>query len=194
MLLGKDDAGSAISAPIKALLMGIAITANVLATIVGVILNVINSIVILNVDATGCAFGPTPKSFMTTSKMTVANSKQSTTAPIPEPIDTLITEAERGYEKAKGEIKKAQVLAMASAGASSIAGGGVFDPGSFPSLPKLDGTAIRQAISLLLATIFEAEALPRYEKLTPTNIRFLTFLITGFEPAAQKTFGIPGFP
>lgn len=194
MLLGKDDAGSAISAPIKALLMGIAITANVLATIVGVILNVINSIVILNVDAAGCAFGPTPKSFMTTSKMKVANSKQSTTAPIPEPVDKLITEAERGYEKAKGEVKKAQVLAMASAGASSIADGGEFNPGIFPSLPKLDGTAIRQAISLLLATIFEAEALPRYEKLSPTNIRFLTFLITGFEPAAQKTFGIPGFP
>lgn len=194
LLTGKDDAGSPATIPLKSFLMGVAVVANVIATIIGILLNIINSIVILNVDGAGCAFGPTPKSLMSTCKMTVANSKQSTTCSIPEPVDLAITEAENQYEVAKGETKKAQVLAMASAGAASIAGGGVFNPGQFPSLPKMDGTAIRQAIKLILMTLVDAEALPRYEKLTPINIRFLVFLITGFEPAAKNAFGLPGFP
>lgn len=194
LLTGKDDAGSSATAPLKAFLIGVATTANVIANIIGMLLNIINSIVILNVDASGCAFGPTPKSLMMNSKMTVANTKQSTTCSIPEPIDIAITEAEAQYEVVKGETKKAQILAMASAGATSVANGGVFNPGQFPALPKMDGTAIRQAIKIILMSLIDAEALPRYEKLTPINVRFLMFLITGFEPAAKKTFGLPGFP
>ena len=194
LLSGKDDAGSPTTTPIKMFLMGVAVTANVIATIIGIVLNIINAVVILNVDASGCAFGPTPKSLMMTSKMTVANAKGSTTCPTPEPIDKLITEAENAQKKTNGELKKAHILAMSAESASNIANGGQFSVGNFPSLPKIDGTAIRQSIRLLLATLIDAEALPRYEKLTPTNIRFLTFLITGFEPSAKKTFGLPGFP
>ena len=194
LLSGKDDSGSPVTIPIKTFLMTIAVIANVIAIIIGIVLNIINAIVILNVDASGCAFGPTPKSMMMTSKMTVANVKGSTTSPIPEPIDKLITEAENAQKKVNGELKKAQVLAMASASAASVANGGQFSVGDFPALPKLDGTAIRQAIKLLLMALIDAEALPRYEKLTPINIRFMVFLITGFEPAAKKTFGLPGFP
>lgn len=193
LLIGKDDAGSDVTTPLKSFLMGVAVVANTISMIIGVILNIINSVVILNVDAAGCAFGPTPKSFMATSKMTVANSKQSTTCSIPEPIDIAISEASNQYETAKGAIKQTQVLAMASNAASSVTGGS-FNPGTFPALPKMDGTAIKQAIKLLLMSLVDAEALPRYEKLSPTNIRFLVFLITGFEPAAKNTFGLPGFP
>jgi ElaB/YqjD/DUF883 family membrane-anchored ribosome-binding protein len=194
LLIGKDDAGSPATTQFKLFLMGVAAGAMVIAVIIDVILTLINSIVILNVDAGGCAFGPTPKSLMMTSKMVVANTKQSTTCSIPEPVDLAITEAEKQYETVKGETKKAQVLAMSSAGAASVASGGLFNPGNFPPLPKLDGDTIRQAIKLILMLLVDAEALPRYEKLTPINIRFLVFLITGFEPAAKKTFGMPGFP
>lgn len=194
LMYNKDDSGSPVTAGIKAFLMSMAVVANVIAMVMGVILNIINAIVILNVDASGCCFGPTPKSLMMTSKMTVTNVNGSTTAPIPQPVEKLIAEAENQIEKTNGEIKKANVLAMASNAAASVSNGGTFNPGSFPALPKFDGTAIRQAIKLLIMTLFDAEALPRYEKLTPINIRFMVFLITGFEPAAKKTFGFPGFP
>jgi ElaB/YqjD/DUF883 family membrane-anchored ribosome-binding protein len=194
LLIGKDDAGSPATTPIKAFLMGVAVVANVIATIVGILLNLIDTIVILNVDAAGCAFGPTPKSLMMVKKMNVLNAKQSTTASIPEPVDLAITETAKQYEVAKGEAKKSQVLAMSATATASVANGGQFNPGNFPSLPKVDGTAIKQAIKLLLMSLVDAEALPRYEKLTPINIRFLVFLITGFEPAAKKSFGMPGFP
>ena len=194
LMHNKDDSGSPVTTGIKSFLMTMAVVANVIAIIMGVILNIINSIFILNVDASGCCFGPTPKSLMMNSKMTVANVNGSTTAPIPQPIEKLISEVENQVEKANGEIKKANVLAMASNAATSVSGGGSFNPGSFPALPKFDGKAVRQAIALLLMTLVDAEALPRYEKLTPINIRFMVFLITGFEPAAKKTFGFPGFP
>ena len=194
LMYNKDDSGSPATAGIKAFLMSMAVVANVIATVMGVILNIINAIVILNVDASGCCFGPTPKSLMMNSKMTVANVNGSTTAPIPQPIEKLISEVENQVEKANGEIKKANVLAMASNAAASVSGGGSFNPGSFPALPKFDGKAVRQAIALLIMALVDAEALPRYEKLTPINIRFMVFLITGFEPAAKKTFGFPGFP
>ena len=194
LMHNKDDSGSPATTGIKSFLMTMAVVANVIAIVMGVILNIINSIVILNVDASGCCFGPTPKSLMMNSKMTVANVNGSTTAPIPQPIEKLISEAENQVEKANGEIKKANVLAMASNAAASVSGGGSFNPGSFPALPKFDGKAVRQAIALLIMTLVDAEALPRYEKLTPINIRFMVFLITGFEPAAKKTFGFPGFP
>jgi hypothetical protein len=47
---------------------------------------------------------------------------------------------------------------------------------------------------MLLQALTDAEAVPRYEKLSITNVRFLVFLVTGFEPAGKNTFGIPGFP
>ena len=47
---------------------------------------------------------------------------------------------------------------------------------------------------MLLQLVTDADALPRYEMLSASNIRFLTFLVTGFEPAGKMTFGIPGYP
>lgn len=194
MLKGKDDAGSAISLPLKQLILVVGVVANVISTIVGILLTFINAIVILNVDASGCAFGPTPKSLMMTSKMVVANTRMSTTNNIPEPIDQLIAQAETSIEQANGEIKKARVLTMSSNAASKVANGGQFSVEPFGQLPKFDASIIRDAIKIIMALLLDAEALPRYEKLSIINIRFLVFLITGFEPAAKKTFGFPGFP
>jgi hypothetical protein len=194
MLNGKDDAGSELSMPIKQFLFTVGTAVNVISSIISVLLTFINTFTILNIDAAGCAFGPTPKNLMMTSKMTIANTRSSTTNPIPEPIDIAISQAEAQIETANGQLKKTKVLAMASEASATVANGGNFDVSSFGSLPKFDGKTIRNAIKLLLQTLFDAEALPRYEKLSPTNIRFLVFLTTGFEPAAQKSFGILGYP
>ena len=194
MLNGKDDAGSELSIPIKQFLFTVGTAVNVVSSIVGVILTFINTFTILNIDAAGCAFGPTPKNLMMTSKMTIANTRSSTTNTIPEPLDIAISQAETQIEAANGQLKKTKVITMASEATATVAKGGEFGVGSFGSLPKFDGKTIRTAIKLLMQSLLDAEALPRYEKLSPTNIRFLVFLTTGFEPAAQKTFGIPGYP
>ena len=194
MLSGKEDAGSAVSTAIKTFLLGIAATATLISNVVSILVNFINNIFILNIDASGCVFGPTPKNLWQTSKMTIANENQSTTCPIPRWMDELITKAENKIIEANGKIKKAQVAAMSSAAAATVASGGAFSLGDFPELPKFDSSIIRTAVNALIMALFDAESLPRYEKLTPINIRFMVFLVTGFEPAAQKTFGIPGFP
>lgn len=194
MLNGKDDAGSELSIPIKQFLLTVGAVANVISTIVGILLTFINSFVILNVDGAGCAFGPTVKNVMMTAKMVIANSNSSTTNTIPEAVDIAITEAESQIALANNELKRAKLLTMASDATSKVANGEEFSPGSFGSLPKFDGATIREAIKIILQMVVDAEALPRYEKLTPINLRFLVFLTTGFEPAAKKTFGIPGFP
>ena len=82
---------------------------------------------------------------------------------------------------------------MGAAGASSASSGN-FDAGSFGSLPKFDPSIIRNAVTILMQMLVDADAVPRYEKLSISNIRFLVFLVTGFEPAGKRTFGIPGFP
>ena len=85
------------------------------------------------------------------------------------------------------------MLAMGAAGAAS-ATSGKFDPGSFGNLPKFDPSIIRTAVMMLFQMLVDADAVPRYEKLSVANIRFFVFLVTGFEPAGKNTFGMPGFP
>ena len=166
--------------------------ANSIISVIDSIVTAINSITIMNVNGAGMAFFPTPKS-ITKVDIKISNVNQSTTNCIPSGVDKAITEAENKIRKSNGELKKAKILAMGAAGAES-AQSGKFDPGTFGSLPKFDPSVIRTATMMLTQSIMDAEALPRYEKLSVSNIRFLTFLATGFEPAGKKSFGIPGFP
>ena len=165
---------------------------NSVLTIIDAIVTMINSTVILNVNGGCMTFFQTPKSIIK-ADMIIANSHQSTTNSIPDPINEMISEAENKIRTANGAIKKGRIIAMAAAGAASAVGGD-FEPGSFGNIPKFDPSIIREAIMMIIQLLTDAEALPRYEKLSITNIRFLTFLVTGFEPAGKRTFGIPGFP
>ena len=167
-------------------------TVSTIMSVIDAIVTAINSITIMNVNGAGMAFFPTPKSIMKVD-INITNSKQSTTNNIPEAIDQMITEAENKVRESNGAIKKSKVLAMGAAGAAS-APSGKFDPGSFGSLPKFDPSIIRTAVMMLFQMLMDADAVPRYEKLSVANIRFLVFLVTGFEPAGKNTFGIPGFP
>jgi hypothetical protein len=152
----------------------------------------INGLTIMNVNGSGMAFFLTPKSIVKTD-ISILNPNQATTNFIPPGIDETITQAEQTVRKANGATKLAKIASMGAAGQSS-AGSGEFNPGSFGSLPKFDTAAVRNAVNMILQAIVCAEAVPRYEKLSVSNIRFLTFLVTGFEPAGKKTFGIPGYP
>ena len=105
----------------------------------------------------------------------------------------MISKSENQIRESNGKIKQAKILSMGAAGASSASSGN-FDAGSFGNLPKFDPSIIRNAVTILMQMLVDADAVPRYEKLSISNIRFLAFLVTGFEPAGKRTFGIPGFP
>ena len=192
ILGGKGSAGDPINTTMATTMATAGITVSTIMSVIDAIVTSINNITIMNVNGAGMAFFPTPKSIMKVD-INITNSKQSTTNNIPEAIDQLITETENKVRESNGAIKKSKVLAMGAAGAAS-APSGKFDPGSFGNLPKFDPSIIRTAVMMLFQMLVDADAVPRYEKLSVSNTRFLVFLVTGFEPAGKNTFGIPGFP
>jgi len=192
ILYGKGSAKDPINATMSSTMASAAATANTILSVIDSIVTMINSVTIMNVNGAGMAFFPTPKS-ITKVDISIANSNQSTTNNIPDSVDQMISKAENKIRESNGKIKQAKILSMGAAGASSAQSGN-FDAGSFGSLPKFDPSIIRNAVTMLMQTLADADAIPRYEKLSVSNIRFLVFLATGFEPAGKRTFGIPGLP
>lgn len=193
MLSGK---GSALDPNISEQISNIqkaAQAVNTVSNVVSTILAMINSLTILNVNGAGMTFFPTPKS-ITKTDINIANANQSVTNFIPNAIDLAIEQAGQLFKKNRGIEKKAKVAAMGATAAASVADGGTFNPGNLGGLSKFDANAIKSAINTILQALVCAEATPRYENLKISYIRLLTFLVTGFEPAGKRTFGIPGYP
>ena len=192
ILCGKGSAKDPINATMSSTMVSVATTANAILSVIDSIVTMLNSVNIMNVNGAGMAFFPTPKS-ISKLNISIANSNQSTTNNIPDSVDHMISKSENQIRESNGKLKQAKILSMGASGASSAQSGN-FDAGSFGSLPKFDPSIIRNAVTMLIQMITDADAVPRYEKLSVSNIRFLMFLVTGFEPAGKRTFGIPGFP
>lgn len=190
-----DGKGSLLTVPIQGVLIALAEVAqvvNVIITALGVLLSLIDSITVINVKSASTALFLTPKSMMK-QDISIINANQSTTNNIPEPIDKLITATEESIKKANGEVKKTKIAACASAALSSASNGNV-EFQSVGDFEKFDPQKIRNLVKAIMLTLVDADAVPRYEKLSITNPRFMFYLITGFEPKAHASFGIPGFP
>ncbi len=192
LLCGKGSAKDPINATMSSTMTSAAAAANTILSVIDSIVTMINSVNIMNVNGAGMAFFPTPKS-ITKVDISISNSNQSTTNNIPDSVNQMISKSENQIRESNGKIKQAKILSMGAAGASSASSGN-FDAGSFGNLPKFDPSIIRNAVTILMQMLVDADAVPRYEKLSISNIRFLAFLVTGFEPAGKRTFGIPGFP
>lgn len=191
-LEGKGStATSALQTPLAAI-SSVATVANTILSALGTLLTFVENLFPLNVKSAGCAFFMTPKS-LSKVDINVLNTNSSTTNTIPEPIDKALSEAESSIDKIN-KIKKDSAVASAAASGSASAASGSFSFSEIPNLDKFDSESIMKAIRLILATVVDAEPLPRYEKLTPINPRFLVYLATGLEPAAKQCFGLPGFP
>ena len=192
LLCGKGSAKDPINATMSSTMTSAAAAANTILSVIDSIVTMINSVNIMNVNGAGMAFFPTPKS-ITKVDISISNSNQSTTNNIPDSVNQMISKSENQIRESNGKLKQAKILSMGASGASSAQSGN-FDAGSFGSLPKFDPSIIRNAVTILMQMLVDADAVPRYEKLSISNIRFLVFLVTGFEPAGKRTFGIPGFP
>lgn len=190
-----DGRGSMMTVPIQAPLAATATAASLADSIlskVEMILTLIGSINMISVDGAGTAFFATPKS-LTKTGIKIMNSNQSTTNNLPDAIRKLMTEVEESIKKSNGELKKSYIAAAAAEGAASAASGN-FEYSGIGNLEVFDPQKVKDLVNAILTTVVDADALPRYEKLSILNPRFMVYLATGLEPAAKKSFGIPGFP
>lgn len=144
----------------------------------------------LGVDGQGMTFFLTPKSFNMT-KVNVYNTNSAIGDRLPQPIKIAIYEILKSVDRANAMIKKAALIAGAAKGAISIMSN---NPsfGVSEKLSRINPGKLQKAIDIMEDLNPLPLGLPRYEKLKFTNLGFLAFLITGFEPAAHKSFGIPG--
>ena len=190
-----DGRGSLLTVPIQgvlAALAAVAVVINTLMSALSVLLSLLDSITIINVKSASTALFMTPKSMMK-QDISIMNANQSTTNNIPNPVDKLITTTEETAKKTNGEVKKAKVAAAAASASSSVSSG-QFQYNSIGNFEVFDPAKIRALVKAIMLTLVDADAVPRYEKLSVTNPRFMAYLITGFEPKAHASFGIPGFP
>ena len=191
LLKGKGSAANPVLTPPIMVLQALAQVINVIMQIINVIVAVISNIPIMSVDAAGMCFFMTPKSF-NTAKMQIMNVKKSINDTTPDPIAKAISTVQQKINESNGLLKKTKVATMAAAGAATA--GANFNPGEFGTLEPFNPKIIKTAVNLILMTLLDAEPVPRFEKLSPLNIRFMVWLVTGFVPAGKKSFGIPGFP
>ena len=190
-----DGKGSKAVQPIQTILNAISTTAQIIAIIMNglsSILSMLDSMMIINVNSASTALFMTPKS-MIKQDIEILNVNMSLTNLIPKPVDEAITKAEESIKESNGQIKKTKVMAAASAASASVSGG-EFSYESIGNFETFNIEKIKSLVKSILMTVIGAEPVPRYEKLGIDNPNFLIYLVTGFEPKAKASFGIPGFP
>lgn len=190
MISGK---GSSIPNPvieaINAVFMALGTAINVVLQLIETFMSAVSAGP-LGVNPQGMTFFFTPKS-MNMTKITVLNPNSAIGDRYPQPVYITLFNIRKSVDVANAAIKKAALVAGAAAGAVSI----MSDNPKFGisnKLSRINPGKLQKAVDLAEDLIPIPLGLPRYEKLKFTNLGFLAFLITGFEPAAHKSFGIPG--
>ena len=191
MMAGK---GSGIPDPItgaiNAAFAALGLAVNALLTVIETFMQMI-SIGPLGIDGQGMVFFLTPKSLNMT-KAPAYNPNFAIGHRFPQVIEMTFFEIEKSVDRANRAIKKAALISGAALGSVSIMGN---NPsfGVSRKLERVNPGKLYKLIDRAKDLIPLPLGLPRYEKLKFTNLGFLSFLITGFEPAAHKSFGIPGY-
>lgn len=190
MISGK---GSSIPNPvieaINAVFMALGTAINVVLQLIETFMSAVSAGP-LGVNPQGMTFFFTPKS-MNMTKITVLNPNSAIGDRYPQPVYITLFNIRKSVDVANAAIKKAALVAGAAAGAVSI----MSDNPKFGisnKLSRINPGKLQKAVDLAEDLIPIPLGLPRYEKLKFTNLGFLAFLITGFELAAHKSFGIPG--
>lgn len=133
----------------------------------------------------------TPKS-MNNTKASANNPNSAIGDRLPLSVKKTFHAIEKSISKANKAIKIATIAAGAVSGASAI----LSDNPTFGKsavFNKLRPGELQKEMEKLSDYLPIPMGMPRYEKLKLTNMGFMTYLITGFEPAAHKSFGIPGY-
>ena len=147
------------------------------------------------IPAQGMCFFMTPKSLMTTQGNVVMEPKNL--------ADSVCKFLSSTLEEAKNKLKElpqkgntALKISLIAAGAVNGAAAALAASGFNPEikntgLSKVNPASIMKSIDTFLMAVLTPEALPKYERLSFANPRFLMWLTLSFTPAGKKTFGLP---
>ena len=187
------------SAATSALIATIMLKAQIIGQVVGVALGAIDTLLsllppMITVKPHAMAFFPTAKSLSKVDLVPI-NTNKSICDRLPQSVKTAISEAIKVTQAINVPIKLAIVAACAASGAASAAGKGHdFSIIGCKSLNLIDYKKIIKVIEFLVALIPIPQALPKYEKISIINLGYLAWLLTTFELAGKRSFGMPGMP
>ena len=171
----------------------------VMGTLIGAALKAIDSLLnllpgVVAVKPSAMAFFPTPKSLKKVDIVAI-NINQSICDRLPEPIKVAIREAVKVTDKLNVPIKLAIIAACAASGiAQAKSKNKDFKIVGCKRLSLLDPEKVAKAIEFIVSLIPIPQGLPKYERLSLINLGYLAWLLTSFELAGKRTFGMPGLP
>ena len=174
--------------PVILLYKGISILATGILMGIQVALSILPAMIV--VPAEGMSFFLTPKSMKLT-EMNVVNSSQSVIYWLPPAIMDKINDIVKSVDKINIPLKVSGIAAGALLTASTIATASELKV-HCPDSSKLNPETILKLINEILKTLAIPQPLPKYENLSLLNLGFLAWLLTGFCPAGQASFGLPG--
>lgn len=203
LLISLDNkCGSGITATLNSAIVAIMSVFKALAIAVNAVMMAVKFILdmmppMISVGAESMCFFLTPKSAMlglTKVEMTCANPNKSICNRLPTVIKQSISAIEEEINIANNAIRIAMIATGAASGLACA-----FTQFNIPDtlckvLKVINPKNIIKAIDLLLSLLPIPDPLPKYEKLLPINLGFLSWLIIGFCPAGKKAFGFPGYP
>ena len=193
---GKGPAiASAIASGALAAMMTMAQVLNVVLQAIQMVLNMF--VGPLSISAEAMCFFMTPKTIMTgqmKSDIPVTNVNVSITDYLPEPIKLQIENIALAVNQANVPIKVSFIAASAALGAGLALSGTEIKIDPCVELKEINLKDIISAIETILTLSINPQPLPKFEKLLPTNIGFMLFLMTGFNSGGKLAFGLPGFP
>lgn len=178
-----------ISISVNAVFSALGLIVNALLMVIDAFLQAI-AIGPIGLDAQSITLFLTPKS-MNNTKAPAYNPNSSVIDRLPNIIKMTLHEIEKSVEKINNAIKIAAIATGATMGAAAIL---MKNPsfGISKTLSKVKPGTLQKQIENVLDFLPIPMGMPKYEKLKFTNLGFMAYLITGFEPAAHKSFGIPG--
>lgn len=173
----------------------------IIDTIMQVITNLLNSLIGFTLDGGAMGFFITPKSILSgitipapQLTMTPMNINQDIFTNIADSLISPLEEAIRTSDVLKKNSDALKMTSDIATNAAAVANGGELEPISTPEVDPFDLTALKTSIAVVLSTLALPEPMPKYERLSVTNLGYLTWLITSFEPTMKKCFGFPGYP
>jgi hypothetical protein len=178
-----------ISISVNAVFSALGLIVNALLMVIETFLKMI-AIGPLGLDAQSIVFFITPKSLSKT-KAPAYNPNMAVADRLPNVIKMTLHEIEKSVEKINNAIKVAAIATGAAMGAAAILANNP-NFGVSKILNKVKPGTLQKQIENILDFLPIPMGMPKYEKLKFTNLGFMAYLITGFEPAAHKSFGIPG--
>lgn len=178
----------ALISPVILLYKGISILATGILLGIQAVLKVLPSMIVI--PAEGMSFFMTPKSMQTTGT-NVLNSSQSIVYWLPTAIMDKINELVKSVDKVNIPLKVSAIAAGSLLMTSIIATASELKI-DCPDLSKLNPETILKLINEILKLLAIPQPLPKYENLSLLNLGFLAWLLTGFCPAGQASFGLPG--